>query len=131
MMQPGAFIMGDLKVLGWAIHRGVKVDISLNTFKKISDKHFSGLNLDKNRKFYVVQENSTTRTGKTLKEDLKPMMEELFGLFLKASGKDNYYQGNWSIFKNTGTSSLGQPDHCDYPRAHDKTESIESPAYDY
>ena len=54
-------------------------------------------------------------------------MSELFCCFKENIKKNEYYQGKWSIFKNTGKSD-GQPDHCDYPRAHDHSETIESPA---
>ena len=117
--------MGDLKILGWAIYCGVHFDKSvIDRFLSIAKTKWLSLKYDNNRTYYVVQDNIDTAKGKELWSYLTPMMNELLMLFHDIVNNTGYKLGNWSIFKNT-KSSLGQPDHCDYPRAHDDT--IESP----
>ena len=112
--------MGDLNVLGWVVYRGehFKPEI-VDKLDDIPDGRWNSVALDTNWKYCMFKDNYDTAQMRNILNSFIQILAGAFSIFV-----DNVYDGNSyamqgvSVFKNIKRSD-GQPDHCDYPRAHD------------
>ena len=129
-MKKGTFIMGDLNVLGWVVYRGVDCVPKLaDSLDVIPDSRWKSIALDKNRKYCVIEKNLDSKQMKNLFSSFNNIIDDSFDIFMEKVDPTlcRYEMHSCSVFKNTKCSE-GQPDHCNYPRAHDKSNTTESSA---
>ena len=119
-MEKGSFIMGDLNILGWVVYRGEHFKPELvDKLDGIHKGRWNSVALDTNRKYCMFQDNFDTVEMRNIFNPFINILAGAYDVFVdKVNGGGSYEMQGISVFKNTSRSD-GQPDHCDYPRAHD------------
>ena len=95
---------------------------------KVKDTWWKSINQDGDRKYILY--DPLQKNHKTVLKQFKEMAEKLFRLCIDKEllgkkeivSEKGYELMKWSIFKNDGTSELGQHYHTDYKRIHDMTK---------